>query len=96
MAAAVLNALAPEAWRMAMAADGRPLWKPTMSERSEPSSVRPTSLMRTTEPSWLMRSGIAANSSGFCSRCCTMMGELRRCPGTAGAPPNWPAETSTL
>jgi len=43
-----------------------------------------------------MRSGMAANSSGVLSSDCTMMDALRRWPGTAGIPPNWPAETSTL
>jgi len=52
--------------------------------------------MRTAEPSALMRSGMAANSSGVRSMFCTMIEVFSRCPATAGAPPNWPADTSTL
>ena len=67
-----------------------------MSGLSGPSSVRPTSLTRTTEPSASFRRGIAANSSGVTRSDWTRIEALSRWPGTAGAPPNWPAETSTL
>ena len=63
---------------------------------SVPSSVRPTSFTFTTEPSAFVRSGTAANSSGVFRSDWTRIEALRRCPGTAGAPPSWPAETSTL
>ena len=67
-----------------------------MSGSSVPSSVRPTSLTRTTDPSGLVRRGTAANSSGVTRSDWTRMEALSRWPGTAGAPPSWPAETSTL
>ena len=51
---------------------------------------------RTTEPSAFVRSGIAANSSGVTRSDWTRIDAFSRWPGTAGAPPSWPAETSAL
>ena len=67
-----------------------------MSGSSVPSSVRPTSLTRTTEPSALVRIGMAANSSGVTSSDWIRIEAFSRWPGTAGMPPNCPAEISTL
>ena len=67
-----------------------------MSAKSVPNAVRPTSRTRTTEPSGSVRSGTAANSSGVSSSDWTRIDAFSRWPGTAGVPPNWPAETSTL
>ncbi len=96
MRSAVSRALAPGSWRTARTPAGFPLYRALRSARSVPSSARPTSLTLTTDPSGLVRSGIDSNSWGVTSSDWTRMGALRRWPGTAGAPPSWPAETSTL
>ena len=95
-ASAVDRAFAPAACRTARAAAGLPLNRMLDPYRSVPSSVRPTSRTRTVEPSELTRRGMAPNSSGVRSRLWTMTDAFNRWPLTAGAPPNWPAETSTL
>ena len=93
---AVSSALAPASCRMASAAEGLPLKEPLMSGSSVPSSVLPMSRICTTEPSASVRRGMFANCSGVTSSDWTTIEALRRWPGMAGAPPNWPAETSTL
>jgi len=75
---------------------GSPLYCARMSAASVPSSVRPTSRTRTTDPSAFVLRGIAANSSGVTRSDWTRIEAFRRCPGTAGDPPNWPADTSAL
>ena len=48
---------------------------------------------RSTEPSGLLRSTIAANCSGVCRRSCALIVAFNCWPGTAGAPPSWPMVT---
>ena len=67
-AAAVLTALAPGERYSAMATDGWPDSRLSLSWFCEPSSTRATSLMRRVEPSGLARSTISPNWSGVTRR----------------------------